>query len=309
MKTRNVKYEYTGSEETFVTTVISNDMRMNAEGAIATMSIKVLGGEEQRKKAKRVSFKLAPIDTESGQVVYIEAWTINKVCAPFTAVDIDVNEFKHLRNLKLADTLPREEAQVDVIIGADQYYKIVQGNIKKGPPGTPIATRSRLGWLISGPIPGTEKDENFTSMVTVTKIDRVQEDLQRFWELDTMGIVERTMNKLSKKMMHYDSLKNHVMAPLYELEKEGKKWKEEQSSAFSEVKGLLSSETLLAHYDPNSQLYLTCDASAYGLGAVLEQEVEAGVLKPVSFASRTLTVHEKNYCQTEKEGLEVVWAV
>jgi len=104
---------------------------------------------------------------------------------------------------------------------------------------------------------------------------------------------------------------SQVMAPLYELEKEGKKWewKEEQSSAFSEVKGLLSSETLLAHYDPNSQLYLTCDASAYGLGAVLEQEVEAGVLKPVSFASRTLTVHEKNYCQTEKEGLAVVWAV
>jgi len=95
-------------------------------------------------------------------------------------------------------------------ITVTQQTKIVQGNIKKGPPGTPIATRSRLGWLISGPIPGTEKDENFTSMVTVTKIDRVQEDLQRFWELDTMGIVERTMNKLSKKMMHYDSLKNHV---------------------------------------------------------------------------------------------------
>ena len=42
---------------------------------------------------------------------------------------------------------------------------------------------------------------------------------------------------------------------------------------------------------------------------MLEQEVEIGVLRPVSFALTTLSVHEKNYCQTEKEGLAVVWAV
>ncbi|XP_064090805.1 uncharacterized protein K02A2.6-like [Macrobrachium nipponense] len=56
-------------------------------------------------------------------------------------------------------------------------------------------------------------------------------------------------------------------------------------------------------------LFLTCDASSFGLGAVLEQESEDGSLKPVSYASRTLTRSEKNYSQTEKEGLSVIWAV
>ncbi|XP_064090807.1 uncharacterized protein LOC135204583 [Macrobrachium nipponense] len=56
-------------------------------------------------------------------------------------------------------------------------------------------------------------------------------------------------------------------------------------------------------------LFLTCDASSFGLGAVLEQESEDGSLKPVSYASRTLTRSEKNYGQTEKEGLSVIWAV
>ena len=75
------------------------------------------------------------------------------------------------------------------------------------------------------------------------------------------------------------------------------------------MKQLLSSDTLLVHYDPSRALVLTCDASAYVVGAVLEQEVEIGVLRSVSFASTTLSVYEKNYRQTEKEGLAVVWAV
>ena len=42
---------------------------------------------------------------------------------------------------------------------------------------------------------------------------------------------------------------------------------------------------------------------------MLEQECEGGGLKPVCYASRTLSKCEQNYSQTEKEGLSVVWAV
>ena len=69
------------------------------------------------------------------------------------------------------------------------------------------------------------------------------------------------------------------MAPLYELEeKTSWKWSQEHEEAFKKVKCLLTSDTLLAHYNPDSQLYLTRDASSFGLGAVLEMEVEPGVL-------------------------------
>jgi len=136
------------------------------------MTIKVLGDQEQRKKMNRVKFKLAPFNSnDDDHAVSINAGTINSVCAPLAEVEVDVKRCNHLKNLQLADTFPREAASVDLLVGADQYYKLVKGDVRKGRPGAPVATKSRLGWLLSGPVSGSKKSEEMTAMLTVTKID------------------------------------------------------------------------------------------------------------------------------------------
>ena len=94
-----------------------------------------------------VKFNLAPFSSsDDDHGVLVNAWTINTVCAHIAAVKVDVKRCEHLRNLLLADTLvPREASSVDLVVGADQYYKLVQGDVRKGRPGTVIATKSRLG--------------------------------------------------------------------------------------------------------------------------------------------------------------------
>ena len=101
-----------------------------------------------------------------------------------------------------------------------------------------------------------------------------------------------------------------VLAPLHELLSKDCKWTWEkgQVEAFNQAKGMLNSLDLLVHYDPSKELVLSCDASPYGLGAVLPHIID-GKEKPISYASRTLSSAERNYAQLDKEGAAVIFGI
>ena len=102
-----------------------------------------------------------------------------------------------------------------------------------------------------------------------------------------------------------------ILAPLYLLlQKESPwQWGPEQQSAFDVAKEQLSSDSLLAHYDMNKDLILSCDASSYGVGAVLSHLMENGDERPVAYASRSLSSAEKRYSQLDREALALVFGV
>ena len=58
------------------------------------------------------------------------------------------------------------------------------------------------------------------------------------------------------------------------------------------AKEALQSDSLLVHHDPSKQIILTCNASPYGIGAVLSHTMEDGTDRTIVYASRTPTTAE-----------------
>ena len=74
---------------------------------------------------------------------------------------------------------------------------------------------------------------------------------------------------------HYLPQLSMVLNPLLRLLKKGTKWSwgKPQDEAFQRSKGMLQSSAVLVHYDASKELILSCDASPYGVGAVLSHQM------------------------------------
>ncbi|GJV27315.1 hypothetical protein Tco_1383763 [Tanacetum coccineum] len=97
--------------------------------------------------------------------------------------------------------------------------------------------------------------------------------------------IAKTMTKLTQKGVKFD-------------------WGDKQEAAFQLLKQKLCSAPILALPEGSEDFIAYCDASKKGLGAVLMQRE-----KVISYASRQLKIHEKNYTTRDLELGAVVFAL
>ena len=95
-------------------------------------------------------------------------------------------------HLKLADS-GQNKGKIDLLIGADFYWSVVDGAVKRGDDVSPVALGLKLGWLLNGPVTKhkfsclTAHTENVMQIAN-SIID--EKKIENFWNLDLLGIQE-----------------------------------------------------------------------------------------------------------------------
>ena len=90
----------------------------------------------------------------------------------------------HLQDLTLADPDFHQPAKIDILLGSDVFWDLLLDGKRKGKiPGSPLALRSTLGWLVAGNL--TSSSNQVIVHYADTDLD---EHLQKFWELEALPL-------------------------------------------------------------------------------------------------------------------------
>ena len=162
------------------------------------MAIKAFGSNHE-KSVRLNEYQVCLKSTNNDTSFYFKVLAVPTLCSPIGGqkIDLAVNQHPFLRELQLADNGQGDKREVDLLIGADIYWKIVTGETRKDDNSGLIAINSGLGWIISGPVRSDDKSCSInvtTSHVMKLNVRRDDEKLvdhfHKFWDLDTIGISE-----------------------------------------------------------------------------------------------------------------------
>ena len=126
-----------------------------------------------------------------------------------------------------------------------------------------------------------------------------------------------SVNYLSKFIPHLSSFRK----PLQDLLKSSNEfiWLKVHDGAFKILKNAIAKDVMLKYFDSNLPIYIETDASKKGIGVVMLQPDNSventshtevpNNLRPVFYASKTLTATKSNYSNIEREMLGVIFSM
>ncbi|XP_046145575.1 uncharacterized protein LOC123988861, partial [Osmia bicornis bicornis] len=92
----------------------------------------------------------------------------------------------HLERLNLADNDPMSSDPIDLLIGADLYGSLMLEGVRKGFVNQPIAQKTSLGWILSGPVSHPVSTLSVSTQHAIIW-DTLSDDLRRFWEIEELS--------------------------------------------------------------------------------------------------------------------------
>ncbi|XP_055613515.1 uncharacterized protein LOC129759958 [Uranotaenia lowii] len=107
---------------------------------------------------------------------------LKKLTADLPAVTITTANWQIPNDITLADPEYNVSRKVDLIIGAEHFYAILQGGRLQIGPHALALVESRFGWLVSGAVPFDPIPQALVYCPSI--LETLNENLEKFWKID-----------------------------------------------------------------------------------------------------------------------------
>ena len=157
-----------GSQKTFIYAKAVNKLALKPLRE-ESLGIKTFGQSEPEIRKRNVyELTLEPLKN-NGKFVTVEAFLVDEIC---TISNINVEEVKrnyeHLHNIYFSDISRSEDLlEIDILEGSNYLWCFQEGNIIRGGQHEPVAIKTVLGWVLSGPVGGKNFDYHSDSCVAL----------------------------------------------------------------------------------------------------------------------------------------------
>nr|XP_037876794.1 uncharacterized protein LOC119630680 isoform X1 [Bombyx mori]XP_037876795.1 uncharacterized protein LOC119630680 isoform X1 [Bombyx mori] len=178
-----------GSQTSLITSKVKNELNLTPQPS--RLAIVGVGNQPLSNTMQRCSLKLRSKQTDFE--ADISCFVLPQISSNLPNSTFDASICSLPSNIKLADPNFNHSAPVDMLIGADLFWHLIESDRLDFGPNQPTALKSKLGWILSGPfVPKKTSNINsvqcnhvsFNSDKDTVSNDSLHNDLKKFWELE-----------------------------------------------------------------------------------------------------------------------------
>ena len=187
----------TGSHKSFITAEAVDKIGLPVVRR-EKLGIQAFGSKEAEVRVREVvDVCLSPL--HGSERVVISCYVVDEISSiPNVHPEVVRQLYTHLTGIWFSDVCRAEETlAVDILIGSDAVWEFQEGTSIRGGPGEPVAIKTKMGWVLSGPLKVTGKEFKSANSAVVNFLPSVnqgvdkrniEENVNRLWDLETLGI-------------------------------------------------------------------------------------------------------------------------
>ncbi|XP_074026910.1 uncharacterized protein [Leptinotarsa decemlineata] len=113
----------------------------------------------------------------------LEFIVLENISSNMPTFSIDPSSWNYIENINLADPHFFNPAQIDLLLGADVFQRILLDGRIRGDENLPTALNTSFGWILFGKV-GEVQQKNVNSFLNIVEMARLENAIKKFWELE-----------------------------------------------------------------------------------------------------------------------------